>query len=133
LQNNKNIVNDKQYKILLVDDEQDITFTFSIALEENGFKVDAFNDPLLALSSFKQGFYNLALLDMKMPKMNGFELCKELRKIDEKLKISFITAFDIRKEDLKIATLTLNENDLLIIRKPILLDELVSSVKAELK
>jgi DNA-binding response OmpR family regulator len=60
--------------ILLVDDEHDITFTFRIGLEDNGFEVDMFNDPQEALSNFKAGLYDLLHIDVKMPKMNGFEL-----------------------------------------------------------
>jgi CheY-like chemotaxis protein len=91
-------------KILFVDDEQDITFALSIGLEDNGFVVDSFNDPLLALQCFKEkrkenNPYALALLDIKMPKMSGFELYNEIRKIDDKVKVCFITAFDIQKDE----------------------------------
>jgi two-component system, OmpR family, response regulator ChvI len=65
-------------RILLVDDEQDITYSFGIALEDKGFVVDTFNDPQEALSNFKAGLYDLLLLDIKMPKMNGFELYQEM-------------------------------------------------------
>ena len=73
---------------MLVDDEYDITFALSIGLEDNGFEVDAFHDPLLALQTFKENedknnkneSYALALLDIKMPKMNGIELYNEIEK-----------------------------------------------------
>jgi PleD family two-component response regulator len=84
LQDNKNTIKKYPYRILLVDDEADISLTFSIVLEDNGFVVNAFNDPLLALSSFKQGLYALALIDIKMPKMNGFDLYRQIRKLDDK-------------------------------------------------
>ena len=122
-----------QRRILLVDDEPDITLSFNIVLEDNGFAVDAFNDPLLALSSFRQGIYAMALLDIKMPKMNGFELSGEIRKIDDKVKITFMTAFDIRKEDLKTAVPTLGDEEPLIIRKPIPIDDFMIKVKEELE
>jgi two-component system response regulator ChvI len=61
-------------RILLVDDEPDIIFTIKKILEENGFKVDSFNDPILALNSYKSNFYDLVILDIKLPKMDGFEL-----------------------------------------------------------
>ncbi len=64
--------NKKVYRILLVDDEPDITMSLNRVLEDNGFEVDAFNNPVLALSSFKQGLYALTLIDFAMPKMNGF-------------------------------------------------------------
>jgi DNA-binding response OmpR family regulator len=124
----------KNKKILLVDDEPDITLPFSIVLEDNGFVVDTFNDPLLALSSLKQGLYVLALLDIKMPKMNGFDLYSEIRKLDDKVKVCFMTAFDIKKEDIEAAAIpTLNEEkNPTVFRKPIKLEDLVSGVKAEI-
>jgi two-component system, OmpR family, response regulator ChvI len=97
LQNKRNTAKWRRSRIILVDDEPDITFSFNIGLEDYGFAVDAFNDPLLALSSFKIGLYRKAILDIKMPKMNGFELGSELKKIDNKIRISFISAFDIQE------------------------------------
>jgi DNA-binding response OmpR family regulator len=123
----------KNKKILLVDDESDITLPFSIVLEDNGFVVDAFNDPLLALSSLKQGLYVLALLDIKMPKMNGFDLYSKIRKLDDKVKVCFMTAFDIKKEDIEAGIPTLNEEkNPTVFRKPIKLEDLISGVKAEI-
>ena len=123
----------KNKKILLVDDEPDITLPFSIVLEDNAFVVNTFNDPLLALSSFKQGLYALALIDMKMSKMDGFELYREIRKLDDKGKVCFMTAFDIQKEEIKAALPTLNEEKPIIFRKPIKLEDLVAGVKAKLE
>src|SRR2546425_315621 len=77
--------------ILLVDNESDNTCVLSMGLEDAGFKVDAFNDPILALSNFKPNFYALSILDINMPKMNGYELYKEIRKIDDKVKVCFLT------------------------------------------
>jgi DNA-binding response OmpR family regulator len=124
-------------RILLVDDEQDITFALNIGLEDNGFVVDSFNDPILALQSFKEKNrqendpYALALIDIKMPKMNGFELYNQIRKIDDKVKFCFITAFEIQKDE-HFSSIT-KSNDKYkpnIIRKPIELDELVKRLKA---
>jgi CheY-like chemotaxis protein len=82
-------------KILVVDDEPDNTSIFSMSLEDGGFEVDAFTDPLLALSKFKSDHkkYDLLILDIKMPDMNGFELYEEIRKIDNKVKTCFLTAY----------------------------------------
>jgi two-component system response regulator ChvI len=80
----------------LVDDELDITLSLKIALEESGFlQVEAFHNPVLALSRFKAGAYDLALLDIKMPEINGFELYRKIREIDNKLKICFLTAAEL--------------------------------------
>src|SRR6476620_6645743 len=92
---------DNNNRILIVDDEVDITTVYTLGLQDNGFKVDAFNDPLQVLSDFKSGSYNLVLIDYKMPNMNGLELYREIRKIDAKVKICFVTAFDIYLESLK--------------------------------
>jgi DNA-binding response OmpR family regulator len=127
-------------KILLVDDEPDITLGFSIGLEDAGFLVDAFNDPLLALQSFKQfmkekdsSYYALVLIDIKMPKMNGFELYREIRKVNDKVRVCFVTAFDLQEEDeddLKsVATSYVKP---ITIRKPIAIDDLVGIVKSEM-
>lgn len=79
-------------KIMLVDDEPDIVMTFKAALESAGFTLIAYEDPLIALSKFKPRYYDLVILDIKMSKMNGFELYTEMRKVDEEVKVCFITA-----------------------------------------
>lgn len=82
----------KGNKILLVDDEPDITMTFKAILQEVGFIVDTYEDPLIALSKFKPHFYDLVVLDIKMAKMNGFELYVEMQKRDSQVKVCFVTA-----------------------------------------
>jgi two-component system, OmpR family, response regulator ChvI len=130
-------------RILLVDDEPDITTAFTLGLEDNGFKVDAFNDPVKALSDFRRDSYNLAILDYKMPKMNGFELYREIRKIDDKVKICFITAFEMYHEELRKkfqnSSNLSRENQYkqnvdvrCFIQKPIDIDEFVKRIKGEL-
>ena len=80
----------------MVDDEQDITFTLKATLEETGlFRVETFTNPILALSEFKAGVYDLAVLDIRMPKTNGFQLCRKLKDKDKKLKICFLTATEL--------------------------------------
>jgi DNA-binding response OmpR family regulator len=82
--------------IFMVDNEPDVNITIKTALEENrDFQVDTFNDPRSALSAFEPGHYDLAILDVKMPWMNGFQLCKRLREIDKGLKICFLTAAEL--------------------------------------
>jgi DNA-binding response OmpR family regulator len=82
----------KKKRILLVDDESDITASLNMALVDYGFEVDSYNDPLAALSNFKPNYYDLVILDVKMPEMNGLELYRELEKIHRQIKVCFITA-----------------------------------------
>jgi DNA-binding response OmpR family regulator len=81
-------------RVLLVDDEPDLNLTLKITLEENRFKVDSFTDPFSALENFKEqhGMYDLIILDIKMPEMNGYELYRHIKKIDDKVKVCFLTA-----------------------------------------
>jgi CheY-like chemotaxis protein len=89
-------------RILIVDDEPDISFTLKIILEENGFKeVDVYNEPLLALQNFKSRVYSLLITDVAMPRMDGFELYEQMRKIDDRIKVVFVTASEINYEALK--------------------------------
>ncbi len=123
-------------RILLVDDEPDLTAIFSMGLEDNGLKVNTFNDPQLALSEFKEGEYDPVILDYKMRNMNGFELYRKIRKVDEKVRVCFLTAFDIHSEDLKRIPLQSisSERDAMkyLIQKPIEIDDLVKRIKEEL-
>lgn len=72
---------------------------FELGLRQFGFQVDTFNNPFSALASYKPGIYDLLLFDIRMPIMNGFELYKEIRKLDEKVKVGFITAYEIDNND----------------------------------
>ncbi|MFL6457825.1 MAG: response regulator transcription factor [Nitrososphaeraceae archaeon] len=118
---------------MLVDDEPDITLSIKIGLEEHKkqiFAVDTFNDPQEALSNFKAGLYDLLLIDIKMPKMNGFELYREIEKIDNKAKVCFITAFEVYYKSLRELFPTTKVD--CYIKKPITTDELVQRIKTEL-
>ena len=88
-------------KILLVDDELDITFTIKNILEDNGFYIDTFTDPIKALKSYRVNFYDIVILDIKMPKMDGFQLYTKIREQDPKTKICFLTAIAIFHEEFR--------------------------------
>jgi DNA-binding response OmpR family regulator len=118
-------------RVLLVDDESDITLTLKTGLEENGFTVDSFNNPVKALSDFKADVYDIALIDIKMPKLNGFDLYRKLRKIDDNVKYCFMTAYEVYYETLKKDYPGLNVG--CFIKKPIDIDELVSEISVELE
>jgi CheY-like chemotaxis protein len=102
ISNNNNIRNNKN-KIFLVDDELDISYTLSTVLQDNGFESDSFTDPILALTNYKTNFYDLVILDIKMPGMDGFELCKKIREMDPKVKICFLTASEMFYEEYREA------------------------------
>ena len=119
-------------RILVVDDEPDLTQVSTLALEYHGFKVDSFNDPQEALSKYRPGLYDLVILDIKMPKMDGFELYQEIKKKDNDANVCFLTARkqyyeEFRKKDY----LALDRN--LFIRKPIENEELVKQIKKMIK
>jgi DNA-binding NtrC family response regulator len=124
----KTLINKK--KILIVDDNPDIILTFKNALESNSFEVDSYNDPLLALKNFKDNFYDLLLIDIRMPYMTGFEFYQEINKIDNKAKVCFITAFEVYYRALLEKFPDLKQK--CFIQKPISKDELVKRVKKEL-
>ena len=117
----------KQKKILAVDDEPDLTKLCSLALEYHGFKVDTFNDPQEALSNYKPGYYDLVILDIKMPKMDGFELYDEIKKKDHKAKVCFLTASELYYEEFRKKEYCALDRDLFI-RKPIDNEELLKEV-----
>jgi DNA-binding response OmpR family regulator len=118
-------------RILIVDDDPDIANLYKLSLERDGFVVDAFNDYLLALSNYKVGIYDLLLIDIKMPHMNGFELYKKIRNIGDKPKVCFITAFEEFNKGFKELFPNLKEKGCFL-RKPIELSSLTRVVKSEL-
>jgi DNA-binding response OmpR family regulator len=116
-----------QAKILVVDDEADLTMLCRLALEYHGFKVDSFNDPQEALSSYKPDFYDLIILDIKMPKMDGFQLYDEIKKKDQKAKVCFLTASELYYEEFRKREYNAIDKNLFI-RKPIENEELLKEV-----
>jgi two-component SAPR family response regulator len=117
-------------KILIVDDEADITFTLKEGIEKSGsFSVDTFNDPQLALSNYKSGYYDLLIIDIRMPSMTGFELYRKIREIDSKVKVCFITAYETYYEKFRQEFFPLEEIKGFI-RKPIQVEDLERFVKA---
>ncbi len=116
-------------RILIVDDEPDITSSLKMGLERKGFQVDAFNDPRKALREFKPNTYGMIFLDIRMPQMNGFELYRELRAKDQETPIAFLTAFDVYQNEFKKMFPDMKVDKLL--RKPIGISELVAYVKSQ--
>ncbi|WP_228369214.1 response regulator [Candidatus Nitrososphaera gargensis] len=117
-------------RILYVDDESRITRVIKYGLERYGFVVDIFNHPKLALSSFQQGVYDLLLIDIRLPEINGLDLCNELLKVDPNVKVCFITAYELRQEEIKNKVLGLETE--CIIKKPVSFETLVSKINEQL-
>src|SRR5919198_4064797 len=121
-------------RILLVDDEPDISLVYRMVLKGEGFKVDSFTDPLLALSNFKPNLYDLAILDIKMPDMNGFELYLEMKKIDTKIKVCFLTASEMfyeeyrKNEVVEEEDVTALDKDHLFLLKPLSNQDLLQKI-----
>ncbi len=118
-------------RIAVVDDEPDITTVLKRGLEHNGFAADVFNDPQAVLASFTPGSYDLMIIDIRMPKINGFDLYRELKKRDSNVKVCFLTAFEIYYEEFRKMFPTIDVRA--FIRKPISISNLVSQVNSTIE
>ena len=124
--------------ILIVDDDPDITLTFKKGLEAENeyssskifFQVYAYDDPLLALTEFKRNFYDLLLVDVNMPKLNGFEFSEKILELDINVRVCYISAGEMNIEALRVQYKNLSIG--CFITKPITIENLVRRVKAEL-
>jgi two-component system, OmpR family, response regulator ChvI len=119
-------------KILLVDDESDVVSTFQMILEMNGFEVEAYTSPISALSNFRLDEFGLLILDIRMPVMNGFELFKKIKEIDNRVQACFITAYEDYREEFKESFPMLDEAKYFI-RKPKAIEDLVNHVATILR
>jgi DNA-binding response OmpR family regulator len=117
--------------VLIIDDDPDVTAVFGLGLQDEGFDVYTYNDPLEALSQFRPSFYDLLLLDINMPKMNGIDLSIKILELDTNVKICFITAGDANIEVLRELYPTRSIG--CYIKKPVTIETLVRRIKAELE
>jgi len=125
-------------RILIVDDNPDLTVTFKIGIEDSNnntdvnkkIEVHTSNDPVLALSQFKSNFYDLLLLDINMPHMNGFELCEKMLAIDINVKVCFMSSVEINREGLREIYPALSLG--CFIKKPVTIDYLIKRIMSEL-
>jgi DNA-binding response OmpR family regulator len=118
--------NDKSTKrILIIDDEPDVTLVLKQVLEANGFETDSYERPSLALKNFRANMYDLLLLDIKMPDINGLDLYQEMRKIDDKVKVCFLTATEMYSEKFRKEESYVKFDKELFIAKPIENEELL--------
>lgn len=119
------------FRLLIVDDEADITQVLKIGMEAHGFHADPFTNPQAALAKFKAGTYDMALLDIRMNGLTGFELFERLHTIDPKMKICFITAYDFENLDGYKQLYDIVPSHCYL-RKPLNLPEIVNLVRREL-
>ena len=125
-------INEKLGKVIsIVDDDPDMTLIFSLGLQDEGFEVYVYNDPLDMLSKFRPNFYDLVLVDINMPKMNGIDLSRQILELDMNVKICFITAGEANIEVLRELYPTRDIG--CFISKPVTIDQLVRRVKSELE
>ena len=103
-----------------------------MALEYHGFKVDAFNDPQEALAKFEPGLYDLVILNIEMPKMDGFELYHEIKKKVNNANVCFLTASELYYQEFRKKEYCAIDRNLFI-RKPIDNDELIKEINKMIK
>jgi DNA-binding response OmpR family regulator len=118
----------KGKRIMVVDDEHDLTLFYRMSLEYYGFEVETYNDPKKALSDFKPDYYDLIILDIKMPNMDGFELYKEIKEIDPNATACFLTASELYYKEFRAREYSALDKELFI-RKPIGNEELIKEIK----
>jgi two-component SAPR family response regulator len=125
-------------RILIVDDDADVTITFKAGIEQinnnndanKRIKVYTSNCPVVALSEFKPNFYDLLLVDINLPHMNGFELSEKILAIDINVKICFMSSGEINREALREIYPAISLG--CFIRKPVTIDYLVKRIRSEL-
>jgi DNA-binding response OmpR family regulator len=116
------------FRILLVDDEVDIVHILKRGLEVNGFEVDAFASSQEAINSFKPDMYDLAILDIRMPGLNGFALYRQIKKIDPSLTVCFLSAFEIQTEEFKQMFPSMADSVKSVIKKPLTISGLIKEI-----
>ena len=127
-------------RILIVDDEPDIAISLKMVLESSNdddkqkikFDVTSYTDPVEALSDFKPNFYDLLLVDITMPVMNGFELCEKILQLDINVKVCFMTAGEINQKAIR-ELYPLRTIGGCFIKKPVETDHLIRQLIAELE
>jgi CheY-like chemotaxis protein len=136
------VIKDKQRfwkRILIIDDDADITITFKAGIEDSNnnnndankrIEVYTSNDPVSALSEFRPNFYDLLLVDIYMPHMNGFELCEKMLEIDINVKVCFMSSVEINREALREIYPAISLG--CFIRKPVTIDYLMKRIMTEL-
>jgi DNA-binding response OmpR family regulator len=122
-------LNEERVRILIIDDEPDVILTLRTALEQNGFTTDSFNDSTLAYKNFRDGKYDLVLLDIKMPNVDGFQLYQKIIRTDYRVKVCFLTASEFYHEEIRKEEGFDGFNKELFLRKPIEIANLIDALR----
>jgi CheY-like chemotaxis protein len=120
----------RKKRILLVDDEPDHCLVYQIVLEDTGYECTSYTDSIKALQGFRPNYYDLVILDIKMPKLDGFALCEKIRELDKNTQIIFVTASEVYYENFRKQYYPEISNDVNIncLQKPITNEELIKIV-----
>ena len=116
-------------RVLIIDDEPDIILTLRMALEQNGFRTDSYSDSILAYKNFRAGVYDLVLLDIKMPNVDGFQLHQKIKRTDSRVKICFLTASEFYDEEIRKEQGFDGFNEELFLRKPVEITCLIDTIR----
>ena len=119
----------QQKRILIIDDDQDIAITLSMALGDKGFKADSCTNPVLASKNFRENLYDVVILDIKMPISDGFLVYHKIKRVDKKVKIIFLTATEFYYEEIRKERGFDRFNQELFLRKPIHIKDLVHEIR----
>jgi DNA-binding response OmpR family regulator len=111
---------------MLIDDNAEQNRALAMALGLRGIQADAFDDPVEAIESFRTGVYSLVLLDVQMPRMDGFHVYREIRGLDRDVPVCFLTAFDIHESEFRRVFPKMEIRG--IVKKPVMVDELARQV-----
>lgn len=115
-------------RIMVVDEEPDLTLFYRMSLEYYGFEVETYDEPKQALSSFKPNYYDLVILDIKMPDMDGFQLYREIKGIDPNVKACFLTASELYYKEFRTKEYDALDKELFL-SKPIGNEELIKEIE----
>ncbi|HJT85987.1 MAG TPA: response regulator [Nitrososphaeraceae archaeon] len=117
--------NNNNKRILIIDDDEDITILFKAFLECNGYKVEAFTDPFNAILDFRKNKYDLIILDLRIPRIDGIAIYKKLKEIDEQVIICLTTADHSYLERLQKGIIDI---DRIVLYKPVFLKDLKNKI-----
>src|SRR6266487_594788 len=116
-------------RVLIIDDEPDIILTLRIALEQSGFRTDSYSVSILAYKNFRAGVYDLVLLDIKMPNVDGFQLYQKIKRTDSRVKICFLTASEFYDEEIRKEQGFDGFNEEVFLRKPVEIACLIDTIR----